>query len=92
MSFTKGCFTGQELVGRLDARGSSVPWRMVRATGPNEARVNEVLRSRGPAGPSGLTTSLRTGATVTGLGFAHRSLMGSEDLERAHDVHVEEIV
>lgn len=92
VSFTKGCFTGQELVGRLDARGSSVPWRMVRATGPNEARVNEVLRSRGPAGPSGLTTSLRTGATVTGLGFAHRSLMGSEDLERAHDVHVEEIV
>ena len=27
VSFTKGCFTGQELVGRLDARGSSVPWR-----------------------------------------------------------------
>ena len=40
VSFTKGCFTGQELVGRLDARGSSVPWRMVHVTGPNEARIN----------------------------------------------------
>jgi folate-binding Fe-S cluster repair protein YgfZ len=91
VSFTKGCFTGQELVGRLDARGSSVPWRLVRASGPSEARVNEVLRSRGPAGPSGLTTVVRTSESVEGLGFAHRSLVGSEDLERAPDVHVEEI-
>jgi folate-binding Fe-S cluster repair protein YgfZ len=91
VSFTKGCFTGQELVGRLDARGSSVPWRMVRASGPNEARVNEVLRSRGPAGPSGLTTFVRSGGAVVGLGFAHRSLLGSEDLEHTPDVQVEEI-
>jgi folate-binding Fe-S cluster repair protein YgfZ len=91
VSFTKGCFTGQELVGRLDARGSSVPWRLVRASGPNAARVNEVLRSRGPAGPSGLTTIVCTDVSVSGLGFAHRSLFGSEDLERALDVHVEEI-
>ena len=91
VSFTKGCFTGQELVGRLDARGSSVPWRLVRASGPNEARVNEVLRSRGPAGPSGLTTILRAVGSVSGLGFAHRSLFGSEELERALDVRVEEI-
>ncbi len=91
VSFTKGCFTGQELVGRLDARGASVPWRMVRATGPNAMRVNEVLASKGPAGPSGLTTFVHDGETVVGLGFAHRSLLGSEDLERALDVHVEEI-
>ena len=25
MSFTKGCFTGQELVARMDSRGSSAP-------------------------------------------------------------------
>ena len=91
VSFTKGCFTGQELVGRLDARGSSVPWRMIRATGPSEARVNELLTSKGPAGPSGLTTSLRGATSIVGLGFAHRSLLGSADLERALDVHIEEI-
>lgn len=28
VSFTKGCFTGQELVARLDARGSNVAWRL----------------------------------------------------------------
>ncbi len=91
VSFTKGCFTGQELVGRLDARGSSVPWRMVRASGPGVARVNEVLTSRGPSGPSGLTTLVATDETVTGLGFAHRSLLDSAELASATDVHVEEI-
>jgi folate-binding Fe-S cluster repair protein YgfZ len=29
VSFTKGCYTGQELVARLDARGSNVPRRLV---------------------------------------------------------------
>jgi folate-binding Fe-S cluster repair protein YgfZ len=91
VSFTKGCFTGQELVGRLDARGSSVPWRMVRVTGPSEARADEVLTSKGPAGPSGLTTAMRSDGSIVGLGFAHRSLLGSAELELALDVHVEEI-
>jgi folate-binding Fe-S cluster repair protein YgfZ len=91
VSFTKGCFTGQELVGRLDARGSSVPWRMVRASGPNAARIDEVLTSKGPAGTSGLTTSMDDGTSVVGLGFAHRSLFGSSELERSLDVRVEEL-
>ena len=29
VSFTKGCYTGQELVARIDARGSNVPRRLV---------------------------------------------------------------
>ncbi len=29
VSFTKGCYTGQELVGRLDARGNNVPRRLM---------------------------------------------------------------
>ena len=28
MSFTKGCFTGQELVARIDSRGGNVPRRL----------------------------------------------------------------
>ncbi len=31
VSFTKGCYTGQELVARIDARGSSAPFRLVGA-------------------------------------------------------------
>jgi folate-binding protein YgfZ len=41
VSFTKGCFTGQELVARLDARGSNVPWRLsgvVFDGGPDDPR------------------------------------------------------
>jgi tRNA-modifying protein YgfZ len=91
VSFTKGCFTGQELVGRLDARGSSVPWRMVRVSGPSVARVDEVLHAKGPAGTSGVTTATRDGDAVVGLGFAHRSLFASEELGLATDVTVEEI-
>jgi len=80
ISFTKGCFTGQELVGRLDARGSSVPWRLVRASGADRDHVNAVLCSKGPTGPQGLTTVVDVSDGVTGLGFAHRTLLagGSE--------------
>jgi tRNA-modifying protein YgfZ len=33
VSFTKGCYTGQELVARLDARGNNVPRRLVGVIG-----------------------------------------------------------
>jgi folate-binding Fe-S cluster repair protein YgfZ len=78
ISFQKGCFTGQELVGRLDARGSSVPWRFVRVEGPNEAVVDEYLKSKGPEGPQGLTSALERDGRVVGLGVAHRTLLSSE--------------
>jgi tRNA-modifying protein YgfZ len=34
VSFTKGCYTGQELVARLDSRGSNVPRRLVGVVAP----------------------------------------------------------
>ena len=34
VSFTKGCYTGQELVARIDARGSNVPRRLVGVVAP----------------------------------------------------------
>lgn len=34
VSFTKGCYTGQELVARIDSRGSNVPKRLRLITGP----------------------------------------------------------
>lgn len=33
VSFTKGCFTGQELVARIDSRGNNTPRRLVRLEG-----------------------------------------------------------
>lgn len=36
VSFTKGCYTGQELVARVDARGANVPRRLRRIDVPGE--------------------------------------------------------
>ena len=81
VSFTKGCYTGQELVARLDARAGNVPWRLVRASAPSLAVIDEALTSRGPAGPSGATSAIRRGDNVLALGFAHRTLLEASVLE-----------
>lgn len=78
ISFSKGCFTGQELVGRLDARGSSVPWRLMRVEGPSADAIDDYLHSKGPSGPQGITSSMEQEGRVVGLGVAHRSLLGEE--------------
>ena len=92
ISFTKGCFTGQELVGRLDARGSSVPWRLVHVTGPDETAISQVVRSKGPSGPQGLTSWVKTAPTgIAGLGIAHRSLLGELSVLEVDGVRVETV-
>jgi folate-binding Fe-S cluster repair protein YgfZ len=88
VSFRKGCFTGQELVGRLDARGSSVPWRFVRVEGPSVAAIDDYLRAKGPDGPQGLTSALETEGRVVALGIAHRTLLAEEP---PREVTLEEI-
>jgi folate-binding protein YgfZ len=56
VSFTKGCYTGQELVARIDSRGGNVPrpLRVLQLDGPVEAGA-EVLDGDGAA--VGRTTS-----------------------------------
>ena len=88
VSFTKGCFTGQELVGRLDARGASVPWRLVRLAGPSLERLDEVARLKGPAGPQGVTTAIQRAEGVEALALVHRTLLDPAVLAEIHDVHV----
>ncbi len=78
VSFDKGCFTGQELVARLDARGASVPWRLVRVAGPDRETIDELLKSKGPEGPQGVTSWIVRDGRVVGLGIAHRTLMVSD--------------
>jgi tRNA-modifying protein YgfZ len=50
VSFTKGCFTGQELVARIDARGNRVPIRLcgvVIEDGPGTPSPGDALRLGG---------------------------------------------
>jgi folate-binding protein YgfZ len=91
VSFTKGCYTGQELVGRLEARGSNVPWRFVWASGSSLERIDEVLSSRGPAGPRGVTTAVGVDGGVHALGFAHRTLLDASHLGSLDDVTIEAV-
>jgi len=39
VSFTKGCFTGQELVARIDSRGNNTPRRLCRLVGVHDQLV-----------------------------------------------------
>lgn len=77
ISFTKGCFTGQELVGRLDARGANVPWRLYYFSGGDVATVDEWVRSIGPNGPQGVTSHAVGPRGVEGLAVGHRTLSAS---------------
>ncbi|HVC14607.1 MAG TPA: hypothetical protein VND62_07080 [Acidimicrobiales bacterium] len=83
VSFTKGCYTGQELVARLDARGSRVPRRLcglvAEGASAEEAAVlaGSSLWTPGSEKPVGRVT---TAAWCPGLGalgalcYLHRSV------------------
>ena len=88
VSFTKGCFTGQELVGRMDARGSSAPWRFVVAHAKLLVDIDEALRA-GPDGPKGVTTVFVHQPRVRVFGIAHRSVVSVKIHD--HDVVIEEV-
>jgi folate-binding Fe-S cluster repair protein YgfZ len=91
VSFSKGCFTGQELVGRLDARGARVPFRLARVTGDDLDTMERVTRSAGPSGERGLQglTTVVSAHGFMALALVHRTLL-AESLEGSIDgVHVE---
>ena len=79
VSFTKGCYTGQELVARLDARGSHVPFHLVRLFAATKMSPGDVLASPSTSGPFGSVTSATLSSSSTewvGLGFLHRTNLG----------------
>lgn len=83
VSFTKGCYTGQELVARLDARGNRVARRLCGIVAPGlgagEARqlLGVPMLAPGAEKPVGTCTSAAwspaLGATVA-LAYVHRSV------------------
>ncbi len=68
VSFTKGCYTGQELVARVDSRNAGTPTRLVRATGNGPAPVagSEITLDGDLAGR---LTSVAADPDGVGLGF-----------------------
>ncbi|MCY4134016.1 MAG: hypothetical protein OXG30_03775 [bacterium] len=78
VSFTKGCFTGQELVARMDSRGSSAPryLRLLTLQERVELDGGEPIIDAGGAVVGTVTSTARdaiAGATVA-LGYIKRSV------------------
>jgi len=69
VSFTKGCYTGQELVARIDARGSNVARRLVGVVAPGE-------RTTGTA-PLAPGMTLHAGDRPAGDGAADDKVVGT---------------
>ncbi len=68
VSFTKGCYTGQELVARIDSRGSNVARRLVGVVAPAGPAETEPLAA-------GMT--LHAGEAPPGDGAAHDKVVGT---------------
>jgi hypothetical protein len=49
------------------------------------------LKSKGPAGPQGVTTAVEVDGRIETLGFAHRTLLDNAYLATIDDVDVEAI-
>lgn len=86
VSFTKGCFTGQELVARLDARGSNVARRLARVVCTSSQKVSDVLGAvvMSEAGDAvGVVTSAArapSGNGVIGLSVVARKVQPPADV------------
>lgn len=81
VSFTKGCYTGQELVARIDSRGGNVP-RYMRGLRFTEGVSPGAELTASDGRPAGDVTSVaqdRTGQWV-GLGYVRRGVDPSEPL------------
>jgi tRNA-modifying protein YgfZ len=74
-SFTKGCYTGQELVARIDSRGGHVPRHLRRLTSTGHLTPGADL-----TGPDGKVAGTVTSAALTpeggwvGLGYVRRGV------------------
>jgi folate-binding protein YgfZ len=88
VSFTKGCYTGQELVARLEARGNRVPFRLrgvvmgaVAAAPPVGAELKKGERTAGTLTSVGWTPDLGTVA----LAYVHRDVEPPAQVEVASE-------
>ena len=82
-SFTKGCYTGQELVARMDSRGGAAPRTLRRVVGDGDApEVGAPLSATVSGKPSGsLSTVVPTEAGWAGLALVPRAVAVGDELD-----------
>ena len=81
VSFTKGCYTGQELVERMDARQATAPRRLVRLSADARLIEGQELTAGGK-----VVGRVTTAAGHVGLGYVARSVIDGRLLDAAIDV------
>ncbi len=82
VDFTKGCYVGQELVARIDSRGSNTPTRLVRFVGTPHSAGSE-----GTISGAGLTIDGSDAGSVTSAASSpSQGLVGLAYVKRAVDV------
>ena len=85
VSFSKGCYTGQELVARIDSRGGNVPRRLriVRSDAGSVLAIGTELLIEGQT--AGVVTSVvpHPAGGQVGLGYVKRGFAGN-DVAEAH--------
>lgn len=74
VNFTKGCYTGQELVERIDSRGANLPRRLVGIDLAGASTVGDLFVDGAPAGTmTSVATDPSTGVVVA-LGYIARAV------------------
>jgi len=76
VSFTKGCYTGQELVARIDSRGGNVPRRLVAVTAPAGTALSagDAIEVDGAERATVTTVTTDERGDLLGLAYLQRSV------------------
>jgi folate-binding Fe-S cluster repair protein YgfZ len=88
VSFSKGCFTGQELVGRLDARQAPVPFQIVRVRAPLQNAVEAYVTMGPQSSQQGIISEFVSGDSICALAVLHRSVLNDVSMELSAGVSV----
>jgi len=82
VSFTKGCYTGQELVARVDSRGDNTPRRLRIVQGAGSAAAGDELHRNGAVAAT-ITSVVPTSQGWVALAYVKRSSFDASELEFA---------
>ena len=74
VSFTKGCYTGQELVARMDSRKGGTPYRLVRISGTSGITASQGFLLNNGEEIGTITSEVVIGNEFFALGFLKRGV------------------
>jgi len=89
VSFSKGCFTGQELVGRLDARQAPVPFQIVRARANSHQALTDHVQQGSQSQKQGIIFVFEDQESFYSVAVMHRGVLADESTSAAVGVSLE---